>query len=737
MTFMSTHADDRPSGWWFPVRTTAYFLVVAALSLAVLSLLGLQQLRSVNEDDSGIRVDRAARSAAALLQERIEGATVALGPKGSPRAILLDATMHLTPSASWDELLDVIGGVNQGAANLFHFNDDSQSFDRLSTTFRTPDGARIGGSQVEPGLISAGHPAFASLTDRTAYVGQVPVAGRMRLAYLTPILDSDGSLAGSLAVDVGWVDDLTRINQESTKQALFVGLILLGMLAAVCVIVMFFSFRPLRRLTEVAHALGSLDGDRSISLTERRDEIGYLAKGLAKVAELQESLEYRAYNDALTGVPNRAALVQELEQRFDAISLDDPNSGAFAILIIDLDGFKEVNDGLGHQAGDELLVALATSLRDCMRPGEFIARLGGDEFALLSAVNPPLGIEIDELAQRASAMASGVFQTSAGEARVTVSIGIALIPQHGITSEQAMSKADLALYEVKRSGRGASMIYEHALAQSFQRRLHVAEELRQALDEQKLRLEYQPLHDKEGHMCGVEALARWQHETEGYISPVEFIPIAENVGLIGKLGSWAIEEACRQIDEWSQSYVDVPMVSVNVSVLQLNETDFISDLREVLERYPTAAGRLCFELTESVLVNRENGQHQQVLSALSEMGVKLAIDDFGTGYSSLNYLHQLVVDQVKIDRSFVVSAVEDHSHVELLAGIVGLGKGLGLSVVLEGIETEQELELAQGLDCDLMQGFLLGRPMTADAVAQRFGVTHAQFKSESNLANVT
>lgn len=726
---MTPRRQDRPSGWWFPAQTTAYFLVVAAFSLGTLSLLGLQQIKSVNEANSGIRIDRAGRTAAALVQERLDDVVVTSNAEGSPQSIVVGTPELLVPDSTWDELLDSIGAVNQGAANLFRFNSETNSFDRLSTTFRSSDGQRVGGSQVEPGLISSGHPAFAALAEGTPFVGEVPVAGRLRLAYLTPVLDADGSIAGILAVDVGWVDDLNRINGEAADRAVAAMVILLGAVAVVCVVVMFYAFRPLHRLTEVAHALGSGDDDPSIQLTGRRDEIGYLARGLTKVADLQRSLEQRAYNDVLTAIPNRAALVQELEKRFEDVSVGDLTTSAFALLIIDLDGFKEVNDGLGHQAGDELLAAIAASLKSSLMPGEFVARLGGDEFALLSAIDPTIEATIDELAKRVTSSTSGLFETSAGDAYVTASIGIALIPRHGTTSAQAMSHADLALYGVKRNVRGAAMVYEMHLSTSFKRRLYLVSELRQALEQQSLRLEYQPLYDTTGKLCSFEGLARWTHEVEGPISPAEFIPIAENVGLIDQLGNWALEEGCKQLSAWAEEHDDVPCVSINVSILQLRDSRFVEAVSKLLDRYPAARGRLSLELTESVLLPRENDWHRDVLGALSEMGVHLAIDDFGTGYSSLNYLHELVVDQVKIDRTFVVSAAGDPRQAQLLAGIVGLGKGLGLSVVLEGVETVEELALAQDLECDLVQGYLLGKAMPPDAAVALFGISHPQFDS--------
>lgn len=727
---MADRTEISTSGWRFPARTTAYFLVVAALSLGSLALLGLTQVRGINAENTSIRVDRAGRTAVALVGERVEGAQIVLDNDGSPQSIAVDQS-HLEPAESWDALLDTIGGINEGAANLFRLDPTTQSFDRLSTTFRTPEGQRVGGSDVELGLISVGHPAFESIMAGTPFVGQVPVNGRLRLAYLTPINDEGGNVAGILAVDVGWVDDLERINHETSDRALLLTSLLVVIVGIIGVLVMFLAFRPLHRLTLVAHALGSAAGagDGPIELTSRRDEIGYLAKGLAKVAELQKTLEHHAYNDSLTKIPNRAALMRELERRYL-----DVDAGPFALMIVDLDGFKKVNDGLGHQAGDELLCAVAAGLSSALDPGEFVARLGGDEFAILSAVDVEIAHSYGSLAERVAGHASGVFKTAAGDARVTASVGVALVPVHGKTCEQAMTNADLALYKVKRTRPGAIRLYDTSLSDLFERQLYLISELRHALEQEELELAYQPIYDMSGRMVGLEGLARWNHQTEGSIAPAEFIPIAEGAGLIDELGSWALHEACRQIHHWSAHHNAVPTVAINVSTLQLRHPDFVEKVAVLLERYPAARGRLSLEITESVVVSDESGWHREVLARLSDLDVSIAIDDFGTGYSALSYLHDLEVDKVKIDRSFVVAAAKSACHLKLLQGIVGLAKGVGLEVVVEGVETAEDYVMVGGLSCDTLQGFYLALPMSPEAVASLFDVVHSSFTPPLSMA---
>ncbi len=722
-------------GWKFPARTTAFFLVVASLAMGVLAFAGLREIHAINAEHSDIRVDRAGRAAAALFEQRSADFVLECDVDGSPQKIQIDAADRLEPSDSFDSLVDSISSVNQGAANIFRRNPTTGSFDRIATSRKDESGARIGASQVEPGLIVATHPAYATVTANHPYLGEVPVAGGMRYAYLIPIVDAQASVVGILAVDVGWVDDLNRINERVANRVVGAVLLLLGVMAVAGVIVMYFAFRPMNRLIKVAHDLGTEDAPDSIQLTHRRDEIGYLAQGLAKVVELQRDLAHRAYNDLLTGIPNRAAFIRELERRFTQLGkVEDPGTNGFALLIVDLDGFKEVNDGLGHQAGDELLISLTASLRSALGPGEFVARLGGDEFAILTAPGVVDIASVQDVTDRVTADLSGVRRTCAGDTSVTASIGIALIPEHGMTSEVAMSHADLALYAVKRNGRGHSRFYECALSSPIQRRMHLTTELRRAIIEKSIRLEYQPIVDAcDGQIRAVEALARWTHEVEGEIPPNEFVCVAETAGLIDELGSYVIEQACAQIATWRGLGFAVPVVAVNVSTMQLWKSDFVDLLRESMQRHDIEPDRLCLELTESVLIQHEHEQHRWMINELAELGVGLSVDDFGTGYSSLSYLHNLPVDQIKIDRAFLARAATDAKRAQLFAGIVSLAHNLGLNVVAEGVGTDAELALAQVCGCDLVQGFHLDGPMPADIVCSRFDTVNTRWAEQALL----
>ena len=728
---MSELLEQRPSGWRFPARVTAYFLIVAALASAALTWVGLRSLNTVHDGNVATRLQRASQASSALTLERFPDVEIRFEQDGSPLAYVLPNEGELAPGPQWDSLLDTIGGANDGAANLFRFNTETNSFDRLSTTFRTPDGARAGGSMVEPGLIVEGHPAFANLVAGEPFVGQVPVAGRLRLAYLTPVEVQNSELTGIIAIDVGFVDDINAINAQATSQSVLFGALLLLLTAIVSVIVMFRSFRPMHRLTEAVHNVGSGELDQqTIKLTERRDEIGYLARGLTKVTGQQGDLQQRANTDSLTNTGNRAALVDELETRFANVDATSNAVTPFAFMILSLDGFQGTRSVLGQQARDELLTEVAASLEGSLEEGEFLARLNGEEFAVLSNFDSDLRTEAD-LAERISNAASGLFETSAGTTRTKAGVGIVRIPQHADSTSVALRNADLALDEVKRADRGNTVLYHPRLSDGFERHQYLLAELRQSLEAEALTLAYQPTFNREGDLVAVESLARWSDSSGAAVLPAEFIPVAEKGGLIDELGMWAIGEASKQIELWANAYSWAPLVSVHVSPAQMLDVDFVSRVAAVLEEFPDTQGRLAFEMTGNSSSGNAIGYREDVLKELKDLGIYLIIDNFGTGNSPLSSLSELPVDQINISQGFVRSLAKDPQASAFLADIAGLGKGRGLRVAIKGIESKFELKVVRGMEGDLFQGYLLGKPVSAGEVEQQFGVKPEAFAIDS------
>lgn len=705
---MSVRPNERRA-WPFHVKTTLVFLLVASLVIGVFATFGLRRFEEVNEANTRVRVDRAARAAVELFAAVELGPEVQFDGEGSPLSIEIDDPDHLQPDPEWDGFVDRISSVNQGAANIFVFDQDQQSFDRIATSFTTPSGERVGQGTVEPGLLVDGHPAFANLVGGTPFVGQVPVAGRLRLAYLTPIVDSQPEIVGALAVDVGWVDDIERNDQLARRDVVFSTVLLLVVLSAAVALAMTQVFRPLNRLSQLAHRIGAGEIPDEIPHRQRHDEVGRLANGLAAVHDLQVELSELAYHDQLTGLPNRVAFIAELNRRLDS-STSRPDD-RFALILMDVDQFKEVNDVLGHAAGDDLLVELATAINGMRAPGEFVARLSGDEFAFLTN---PLSSRSDAtvVAERLEAAVRRATGTSAVDTAVTCSSGIVLVPEQADTAALALSHADMALYRAKRSGRAQWQFYESSLSATVHRRLQISTELRKAIDEQQITLAYQPLFGAtELDLRGFEALARWNHPDEGPIPPLEFIAVAENAGLINELGGLVLDQACAQAREWLDAGLRVPPISVNVSSIQLWQPRFDQVISSVIDTYDLEPSSLTLEITESVLTHHADRGIRSLLHMLADMGVHLSIDDFGTGYSALSYLHELSFDQLKIDRSFISCAHENQRRRQLFSGVASLGRTLGLEVVAEGVETAAELEIAREAGCGVVQGYLLARPL--------------------------
>nr|WP_245258297.1 bifunctional diguanylate cyclase/phosphodiesterase [Rhodopseudomonas palustris] len=428
--------------------------------------------------------------------------------------------------------------------------------------------------------------------------------------------------------------------------------------------------------------------------------------------EAERRLELLAYTDPLTGLANRALFKRKLAGLFEQpISGDGRN----ALLLIDLDRFKEVNDSLGHSTGDSLLIHVASVLRQELDPQAFIARIGGDEFAVLTNGQCASADDPIALADRLIAKLSVPVELAEGEACIGATIGVAILPEHGATAEKASRNADLALYMAKEAGRGRAQLFEPIYAEAVDQRLDLGRRLRQAVESGGLTTHYQPQIDlKTGRVSGFEALLRWSHPERGPISPSEFIPVAESTGLIVQLGHWVLRDACRQMRAWLDAGLPPRSMSVNVSPAQIWNGDFEAVVAAVLAETGLPAELLCLELTENLFVDHTKQKVSSTLAALSKLGIQLALDDFGSGYSSLGYLTRLPFNCLKIDRSFVDGIATVPEKRKLLGGIIALSHGLGMSVVAEGAELAAEVDLLTGFDCDFVQGYVFSPPITAD-----------------------
>ena len=432
----------------------------------------------------------------------------------------------------------------------------------------------------------------------------------------------------------------------------------------------------------------------------------------------EERIRFLAQHDVLTELPNRSMCIERLGL---AIQQAQRRHEKVAVLFIDLDRFKNINDSLGHHVGDGLLRSVSRRLLESVRVGDTVSRLGGDEFVvILNGL-----VDVQEIAaivdRRLIPLVRGAHDINGAELHVSCSIGIAVYPDDATDIDALMRHADAAMYHAKGEGRDAAHFFTPELNERAQRRLRLESELRHAAERGQLMLHYQPRVDaRNGRVMGVEALLRWIHPDLGEVAPVQFIPIAEESGLIVEIGAWVIDAACRQHAQWREQGVQIPQVSINVSVLQLRDGQLIDTVRTALERYALLPGAVELELTESTLADNVEATLAQ-LHAIKRLGVELAIDDFGTGYSSLNYLNRFPIDRLKIDRTFVRDMLEDPTDLAITRAIIGLGHTLGLKVVAEGVETEREAQTLRAWDCDELQGYLFARPMPAHELSRWIG----------------
>jgi diguanylate cyclase (GGDEF)-like protein len=387
-----------------------------------------------------------------------------------------------------------------------------------------------------------------------------------------------------------------------------------------------------------------------------------------------------------------------------------------AVLLLDLDRFKVINDSLGHDFGDKLLCALAQRLRQIVREADTVARLGGDEFVILLAEVA----EVDDaglVAAKILRLLAEPHRLDEREITLTASLGVSLFPRDSDDGATLIRNADMAMYRAKRDGRSAFAFYSPEMNRRIRETLDLEGALRQALERDEFRLHYQPKVDlPSGRVIGCEALVRWHHPQRGMVSPADFIPLAEETGLIVPLGTWVLKEACRQARAWQDAGLPALNIAVNLSARQFRKGDLPQLVEEFLRETGLNPSLLELELTESMVMDDPAGA-ERTMRTLKELGVRLSLDDFGTGYSSLNYLRRFPVDSLKIDRSFIRDVATDPSGASVVTSVIDIAHNLGLTAVAEGVETREQLVFLLGCGCDMLQGFLFSKPLPAEEFA--------------------
>ncbi|ROO34527.1 diguanylate cyclase (GGDEF) domain-containing protein [Pseudomonas sp. NFACC32-1] len=556
----------------------------------------------------------------------------------------------------------------------------------------------------------------------------------MAALQMQPGIDYDPTLFGaSLVIAVGasaaalWIAFRLRQNTPHVRLARAGAAVIMG----IAIVGMHYTGMAGARFSEGSFcgALGGLSGkglDNLVLITTLAVlSIALLTSILdarleARTAELAQSLTLAnreltqlALHDPLTGLPNRVLLADRIGQAMYRVR---EQGGCFALMFIDLDGFKPVNDAFGHHMGDLLLREVALRLREDLRSQDTLARIGGDEFVLLVQL-----AEADDalrLAARQVGLIGRTFRVAEHELQISASVGIALYPGNGHSAEELLMNADAAMYHAKGTGKNGYSFFDASMNSNARRQLQLLQDLRIAVEQRQFSLHYQPKFDAaNGRPVGAEALLRWVHPTQGLLMPDTFIDLAEKTGLIIAIGEWVLNEACRQMREWYVlGYTDW-RIAVNLSALQFCHAGLVQSVATALATHCLPANSLTLEITETTAMSDADAS-MTVLQQLSDMGVDLSIDDFGTGYSSLMYLKRLPANELKIDRGFVRDLEHDSDDAAIVSAIVALGQALGLRIVAEGVETDVQQSFLTRLGCDSLQGYLLGHPLPAERFLQ-------------------
>ena len=430
----------------------------------------------------------------------------------------------------------------------------------------------------------------------------------------------------------------------------------------------------------------------------------------ASLTQANQELMQLALHDTLTGLPNRVLLADRIDQAMKKV---ESQGGCFALMFIDLDGFKPVNDAYGHHLGDLLLREVAQRLRQDLRGMDTLARIGGDEFVLLVRLSEP--DDAMQVASRQVGLMARSFRVAEHDLQLSASLGIVLYPGNGESQQELLRNADAAMYHAKGLGKNGYSFFDASMNSNALKQLQLLQDLRFALEQQQFQLHYQPKFDaSNGQPISAEALLRWQHPQEGLLMPDRFIELAEKTGLIIPIGDWVLDEACRQMSLWFAQGYQHWRIAVNLSALQFCNAGLVASVASALARHGLPANSLTLEITETTAMSDADAS-MTVLQQLSDMGVDLSIDDFGTGYSSLMYLKRLPANELKIDRGFVRDLEQDSDDAAIVSAIVALGQALGLRIVAEGVETDMQQNFLTRLGCDSLQGYLLGQPQPAQA----------------------
>ncbi len=580
-------------------------------------------------------------------------------------------------------------------------------YNRNGLIILSTDPSQIGGNkQTNAGFISAlGGQAISELIHRNTFdsfdgtLAEVDV-----VSSYVPLTGDKGHVDGVIEL----YQDVTATLQQINRTLWRIALVVFTVLATLFLLQLLVVRRAQGILRQQADELETNNRELDQRVQARTAE---LQAEIAERRNAEVRLDHLAHHDPLTGLPNRLMFHEQLRH---SLSLAARHQRQLAVLFVDLDRFKEVNDTLGHAIGDELLVAVTQRLVAHLRTADTLARLGGDEFiCVIEDIKD--SHEAQRVAEKLIELLSQPFTIQAHELFVAASIGICLYPDDGADVDTLVRNADTAMYQAKAHGRGRSHFYTPEMTRQAQERSHLDNLLRRAIEAGELSVHYQLKVTIDGRPVGAEALLRWHSAELGNVSPVRFIPLAEETGFIVPLGEWVLRQACAQMIAWRAAGMAMPKVSVNLSVKQIERGDVVDMARRVLADTGLEAAALELEITESVIMHVEDAL--SILKDLNDLGIQLAIDDFGTGYSSLAYLKMLPIDTLKIDRAFIVGIGQNAGDEAIIRAIIALARSLKLETVAEGVDSDHQVGFLRAYGCDQIQGFLFGKPQPADEFA--------------------
>ncbi|MDD3462130.1 MAG: EAL domain-containing protein, partial [Sulfurospirillaceae bacterium] len=469
-----------------------------------------------------------------------------------------------------------------------------------------------------------------------------------------------------------------------------------------------FEFRIISAQKLLKHV--QLKGFQKLDLKGRVVKIFGTLQDITNLVRTREKINYMAYHDHLTDLSNRLDFENKLEH---AVRLARRNNSIIAVLFIDLDRFKIINDTLGHHVGDEILKTVAFRISSVLRESDTVARLGGDEFAVLLE-NLSDNIYVASVCEKILSVVSEPIRFESYNLDISASIGIAIFPQDGVDYQEIIKNADSAMYLAKDKGKNNFQFYTKKLSKEVERRLGIEQSLKNAIRNNEFYLEYQPKYDiQTKKVIGAEALIRWQNSDFGFVSPLEFIPIAEECGFIVDIGEWVFSQACKAFLKWQDEKLKIETIAINVSSVQFRQKDIVARFNDIASQFGISPSCIDIEITEHYIMDNTE-KNFEILRRFREVGFKISVDDFGTGYSSMSYLKILPLDTIKIDKSFIDDIPHDKNDVEITKAILALSLSLGYNVVAEGIETKEQEEFLLNNGCRYGQGFLFGKPMKSD-----------------------